>query len=87
MWRVEYSDVAERALLRLDMPERRRILKFFAERVSAHPDPKELAETLSGMLRGLWRFRIGDYRAICDIQQDRLVVLVLEVGHRREVYR
>ncbi|WP_158822990.1 type II toxin-antitoxin system RelE/ParE family toxin [Granulicella sp. S156] len=87
MWRVEYSDLAEKDLLRLNKPERERILKFFRERVSNHPTPKSLAETLAGPLRGLWRFRIGDYRAICDIQEGKLVVLVLEVGHRGDVYR
>jgi len=87
MWRVEYSDLAAANILRLNKPERERILKFFRERVPNHPDPKQLAETLSGPLRGLWRFRVGNYRAICDIQEGKLVVLVLEVGHRGDVYR
>jgi mRNA interferase RelE/StbE len=87
MWRVEYSDIAEANILRLDKQVRERILKFFRERVATHPEPKNLADPLSGILRGLWRFRVGDYRAICDIQGDRLVVLVLEVGHRSEIYK
>lgn len=87
MWRIEYSDLAEANLLRLNKPERERILKFFRECVPNHPDPRHLAETLSGPLRGLWRFRVGNYRAICDIQEGKLVVLVLEVGHRGDVYR
>ena len=87
MWVVEYSDIAEADILRLDKPVRARILKYFHERVSTHPEPKVLAENLTGVLRGLWRFRIGDYRAICDIQGDKLVVLVLEVGHRSEIYK
>ena len=86
-WQVEVSDLAEADLLSLDKPIRLRILKFFRERVQAHPDPKRLAEPLAGLLRGLHRFRIGDHRAICDIQEGRLVVLVLEVGHRGEIYR
>lgn len=87
MWRVEYADIAGADLLRLNKPERERILKYFRERVSSHPEPKRLAETLTGSLRGLWRFRIGDYRAICDIQEGKLVVLVLKIGHRGDVYR
>lgn len=87
MWLVEYSDIAEAGILALDKPIRQRILKFFRERILEHPDPKLLAEALRGTLRGLYRYRIGDYRAICDIQEDRLVVLVLEVGHREEIYR
>ncbi len=87
MWLVEYTDIAETDILAFDKSIRERILKYFRERVTAHPDPKRLAEPLSGALRGLWRFRIGDYRAICDIQGDRLIVLVLEVGHRGDIYR
>ena len=87
MWLVEYSDVAEANILALDKPVRDRILSYFRERVPGHPEPKRLAEPLSGLLRGLFRFRIGDYRAICDIQESRLVVLVLEVGHRGDIYR
>ncbi len=87
MWQVEYSDLAEEAILSFDKAVRQRILRFFRERVPSHPDPKRLAEPLSGLLRGLYRFRVGDYRAICDIQEGRLIVLVLEVGHRGEIYR
>lgn len=87
MWQVEYTDLAEADILALDKPIRKRILQFFRDRVPTHPDPKQIAEPLSGALRGLWRFRVGDYRAICDIQGDRLIVLVLEVGHRGDIYR
>ncbi len=87
MWRVEYSDIAEAGILALDKPIRDRILRYFRERVRAHPEPKKLAEPLSGLLRGLYRFRVGNYRAICDIQEDYLVVLVLEIGHRGDIYR
>ena len=87
MWQIEISDRAEADLLRLDRPTRRRIISYFRDRVSAHPDPTQLAETLTGEFRGLWRFRIGDYRAIADLQANRLIVLVLEVGHRKGIYR
>jgi mRNA interferase RelE/StbE len=87
MWSVEYSNIAEAEILQLDKPVRERILKFFRERVTNHPEPTTLAEPLSGILRGLWRFRVGDYRAICDIKGDKLVVLVLQVGHRSEIYK
>jgi mRNA interferase RelE/StbE len=87
MWQVEYSDIAEKDLQGLDKPIRLRILKFFGERVTQHENPKELAEPLSGALRGLWRFRVGDYRAVCDIQGGKLVVLVLQIGHRGKIYR
>lgn len=87
MWRTEYTDVAERALLKLDKPVRERILAFFRERAEKLEDPKVVAEPLVGELRGLWRFRVGDYRIICDIRHEVLLILVLQVGHRKEVYR
>ncbi len=87
MWQVEFSDLAEADILSFDRPVRDRILRFLRKRVQSHPEPKRLAEPLSGLLRGLYRFRIGDYRAICDIQDARLVLLVLEAGHRGDIYR
>ena len=64
-----------------------RILTYFRNRVLAAEDPRKLGNALTGDKGGLWRYRIGDYRAICKLDDERLVVLVLELGHRREVYR
>jgi mRNA interferase RelE/StbE len=86
-WKVEFTDIAERRIDKLDAEIQRRILKFFRERVVNADDPRALGEPLQGEFRGLWRFRIGDYRAICDIQKKALLVLVLDIGHRREIYR
>jgi mRNA interferase RelE/StbE len=86
-WKVEYTDIAERTIEKLDQQVRKRINGFFRNRVANAEDPTLIAESLQGEFRGLWRFRIGDYRAICDIQRRQLLVLVLEVGHRKEIYR
>ena len=64
-----------------------RILAYFRNRVLTAEDPRKLGKALTGDKGGLWRYRIGDYRAICILEDERLVVLVLELGHRREVYR
>jgi mRNA interferase RelE/StbE len=87
MRRIEFSDKAEKMLLSFDKPVRQRIIKFFRERVETHPDPITLAEPLAGPMAGLHRFRIGDYRAICDFQGNQLIILVLQIGHRGAVYR
>ena len=86
-WIVEFTDIMEKRLDKLDDETRRRIVRYFRQRVVQHPDPSQLAEPLKGELAGLWRFRIGDYRVICDIQKKKLLVLALDLGHRREVYR
>jgi mRNA interferase RelE/StbE len=86
-WTVEVSDVAERQLRKLDPQVRRRILDWLNDRIEGCKNPRHFGEALKGGRAGLWRYRIGDYRIICDIQDVRLVVLTLAVGHRREVYR
>jgi mRNA interferase RelE/StbE len=87
-WIVELSESADRELHKLDAQHRRRILKFLSERVARLDDPRAIGEALHGSRLGeLWKYRVGDYRLICKIEDDRLIVLVLRVGHRREIYR
>lgn len=86
-WTVEYTDTALKQLRRLDKPHARRILDFMAVRVAAQEDPRALGQSLSGSLRTYWRYRVGDYRVICDLQDEVVQILVIEVGHRREIYR
>jgi len=85
-WRVEFTSRAERELGRLDAPIRVRILKFLAERVAAAGNPRTLGKALTGSHAGTWRYRVGDYRILCRIEDDRLVVLVVDIGHRSSVY-
>jgi mRNA interferase RelE/StbE len=85
---VELAESAGRELAKLDTQHRKRILKFLQERVSKLDDPRSIGEALHGSQLGeFWKYRVGDYRLICKIEDDRLVVLVLRVGHRREIYR
>lgn len=86
-WSVEISDHAERQLRKLDAQVRRRILDWLDERIDGCKNPRHFGEALKGGRAGLWRYRVGDYRIICQILDGRLVVLALAVGHRREVYR
>ena len=86
-WTVEVSDFAERQLRKIDPPVRRRILDYLDDRIEGCKNPRHFGEPLKGGRAGLWRYRVGDYRVICHIRDDVLVVLALAVGHRREVYR
>lgn len=86
-WTVEYSDTALKQLRRLDRQQARRILDFMTTRVAEHESPRSLGQALSGSLRTYWRYRVGDYRVICDLDDEVLRILVVELGHRREVYR
>jgi mRNA interferase RelE/StbE len=85
---VELSAEVARELVRLDRQQAKRILKFLHERVAKLDDPRSIGKALHGSRLGeFWKYRIGDYRLICKIEDDRLIVLVLRVGHRKEIYR
>jgi mRNA interferase RelE/StbE len=85
-WAVEFDDHARRELRKLDSKVQQIILRYLRERVATAEDPKQFGKPLRRNLAGLWRYRIANYRLICRIEEDRLVVLVLKVGHRREDY-
>ena len=87
-WKIEISPVADRELSNLDAQHARRILKFLHERLANLDDPRSIGKALQGSRLGeCWKYRVGDYRLICKIEDDRVVVLVLRVGHRKEIYR
>jgi mRNA interferase RelE/StbE len=90
--RIDYAETARRQLEKLDKPVARRILNLFDNRVAKLDDPRTLGKPLSGPLGTLWRFRIGDFRAICEIKYPNdegpvSTILILRIGHRREIYR
>lgn len=86
-WTIDYTGTARKQLLKLDKQTARRIVDFMDARVAPVDDPRSIGKALSGPLGGFWRYRVGDCRVICDIQDGALRVLVVEIGHRREVYR
>lgn len=86
-WSVEWDDRARRELRKVDPEAQREILRYFRERIAVDRDPRRFGKALTGEKMGLWRYRIRDYRAVCRIEDDRVVVLVLRVAHRKEVYR
>ena len=86
-WKVEIADVAENQFKRLDPPLRNRILDYLFDRIEGCKNPRHFGEPLKANRAGLWRYRVGDFRVICEIQDDRLVVLAITIGHRREVYK
>ena len=86
VWRVEFDRDAARDLRKLDVQAQRAILRYLRERIATENDPRRFGHALTGDLKGLWRYRVGDYRIVASIEDDRFIVLVVTVGHRREVY-
>ena len=86
-WAIEYADTAKKQLRKLDRTIARRIADFMDERVASRNDPRRLGKALKGPLGDLWCYRVGDFRILCDLQDEVLIVLVLQIGNRREVYR
>lgn len=87
-WAIEFSPEAARELNRLDAQHARRLLRFLNDRVSKLNNPRSIGAALQGERFGeFWKYRVGDYRIISRIEDERLLILVLRVGHRREIYR
>jgi len=87
-WQIEFDPGALKDLRKIDKPIQVRLLGFLRSRLSTLDDPRSIGEALSGQRLGsYWKYRVGDWRIICDIQDQRIVVRVLRIGNRREIFR
>ena len=88
VWTIEFEPLAERQLDKLDPSISQRLIRFLEQRVAPLKNPRDLGEPLTGERMGaLWRYRVGDYRIIVHIEDKRILVRVVQVGHRRDIYR
>lgn len=85
-WTLEFSDPARKTFRKLALGDADRITRVLAE-IALLDDPTSRGHALVGNLRGLWRYRVTDWRVIARIEKQRLVILVVEIGHRSKVYR
>ncbi len=83
VWKLEFSKSAEKSILKLDKKIQEELKKYFKKVID---NPKAFGKALNGNKKGLWRYRIGDYRAICEIKEKELIIFTLLVDHRRKVY-
>jgi mRNA interferase RelE/StbE len=86
-WTIEYAESAQKPVSKLDHQTRKRIRSYLEDKIAILDDPRSQGKALTGPLGGLWRYRVGDYRIICEIIDRRLVVLVVKIDHRSSVYR
>jgi len=85
-WTIEFDEAAAKELRKLDRQMQLEILNYLRQRIATDEDPRRFGKPLSRDLAGLWRYRVRDYRMICNIEDDKLVVLVVRVSHRKDVY-
>ena len=86
-WTTDYTETARNQIRRLGRPVARRIVDYMSERVASLEDPTSCGRALSGPLGGLWRYRVGDYRVVCELRDDALRILVVRIAHRSGAYR
>lgn len=87
MYSFETTDRFDKQLRKMDKSNARLILKYIKNNILTLENPRLRGNAIVGDKQGLWRYRIGDYRLICKIEDDKLLILALSLGHRREIYR
>ena len=85
-WVYRFNESAKQELKKLDRQIQKEIVAYLDDRIVTHEDPRRFGKPLRADLAGLWRYRVRDYRLVCQIQDDVLLVLVVTVGHRKDVY-
>jgi mRNA interferase RelE/StbE len=86
-WNVEYSAKARKQLLKLDPSQRKLLISWIEKNLIGCADPRALGKALSGDKTEWWRYRVGSYRLLVELKNNELLILVVQVGHRRDVYR
>ncbi len=86
IWKVEFDNRARTELRKLDRQVQDRILKWIRETLATEQDPRRTGKPLKGRIQGLWRYRVGDYRIISQIQDENVLILVVRIGHRLDIY-
>jgi mRNA interferase RelE/StbE len=85
-WRIEVTEIAKKQLVKLDHQAQKEILRYLKEKIATDEDPRRFGDPLRQELSGRWKYRVGPYRLICDIQDAKILVIVLMIGHRSKIY-
>ena len=86
-WTVEYTSQAVKQLSKLDRSVRQRIYKFVDDRILSLDNPRSIGKVLQGSLSEYWAYRVGDYRLLVKIEDQRLIILFTDIAHRKDVYK
>ncbi|MFN8693487.1 MAG: type II toxin-antitoxin system RelE family toxin [Holosporales bacterium] len=85
-WRIEWDEQALKELRKLGASAARDVIDYLRKRIAVADSPRRFGKALTSDKKGLWRYRVGDYRIVCRIEDEALVVLVVRIGHRSKVY-
>lgn len=85
-YKINFSETSLKQLRKLDNLSRKRILNYVSDVLTKIENPRILGKALTGDLKGLWRYRIGNFRIVCQIQDNSLLILILKIAHRKEIY-
>ena len=85
-WTVNWDSRAVKEMKKIDHSNRKKIVDYLKHKISTDEDPRRFGKALAADKSGLWRYRVGDYRILCKIEDESLVVLVVAAGHRKKVY-
>ena len=85
-WQIKLNPRTEKQFLKLDKSAQRKILRYLQEKIASSENPRLFGKALQGNKKGLWRYRVGDYRIICQILDQELLILVVKIGHRKNIY-
>ena len=86
-WQINFTQAAAKQFTKLDKPIKKRIINFLEHRLALLDNPKHLGKALQGELSEYWAYRVGDYRILTKHENEQLIILVVEIGHRKEVYK
>lgn len=86
-WQIKVSKKAVKELAKVNAPERTKIWNFIKYTLPKMDNPRNQGKALTGNLKGLWRYRIGNYRLMCEIKNDKLIILIISLGHRKQIYQ
>lgn len=87
VWKIEYLKSIQKEVRKIDRASQKKIREYLEVKVANMENPRDIGKALKGEMKELWRYRIGDYRAICEIQDNTITVLVIHIGHRKNVYK
>jgi len=87
MWKIKFTGQALKSLKKIDFTSQKRIMNFIENKLLKKDNPRAFGKMLSGRYHEFWSYRVGDYRLICNLEDEELTVMVLNIGHRKEIYK